>query len=184
MSGYSPSFRGGDWKVICDVSGRTIKASQSRKRWDNAIVAKEHWEPRHPQDYVRGVQDEQSVPFSRPDQDNSISAQGETDPFPGTGVPTAPSLLAATSLVAGQVVLTWADNSTNETGFVIERKFTNSSEDPQQNGHLPLIASVGVNIVTFTNTGLTSGQSFDYQVAARNASGLSTPSDRVTIVVL
>lgn len=173
----------GDWNVVCDVSGRKMKASQSRLRWDNARVHPDHWEPRHPQDYVKGVMDDQSVPFSRPENDLSVSSQGEVDPFPGTGVPIAPSTLAATSTVAGQVVLTWLDNSTNETGFVIERKFTNLPADPQQDGHLPLIASVGMDIVTFMNTGLTSGQSFDYQVSARNASGLSSPSNRVTIVV-
>lgn len=177
---YAP----GDYYQICDISGQKMKASRSKRAWDNSIRHPDHWEPRHPQDYVRGVRDEQAVPISRPDIDNSVATRGKVDPFPGFGVPTAPSSLAATSLVAGQVVLTWSDNSSNETGFVIERKFTNSPEDPQQGGHLPLIASVGVGVVTFMNTGLTSSQSFDYQVAARNAMGLSSPSNRVTIVVL
>lgn len=180
--GYADYYAPGDYNVICDVSGRKLKVSRAKRRWDNALVHPDHWEPRHPQDYVKGVKDDQAVQISRPDVDNSITARGDVDPFaPG---PTAPSSLAATSLVAGAVVLTWADNSSNETGFVIERKFTNSPADPQQNGHLPLIASVGANVVTFNNTGLTSAQSYDYQVSARNASGLSIPSNRVTIVVL
>ena len=37
-------------------------------------------------------------------------------------VPTAPSNLAAQLISGTQVNLTWTDNSTNETGFIIEEK--------------------------------------------------------------
>ena len=38
-----------------------------RKRWDGVITCPRDWEPRHPQDFVRGVKDNPSVPISRPE---------------------------------------------------------------------------------------------------------------------
>lgn len=56
----------GDWNVICDVCGKKIKASKSRKRWDGFVVCEDDFEYRHPQDFVRAKQDKISVPFTRP----------------------------------------------------------------------------------------------------------------------
>lgn len=183
MSGHRPQFKGGDWLVVCDVSGKVMYASESRLRWDNALVHPDHWEPRHPQDFVKGVVDMQSVPFSRPAKDVSTTAQGSISPF--TSGPTSPSTLVATSTILGQVDLLWVDNSTGESGFVIERKQTNLPIDPQLNGHLPLVGSVGPNITLFSDTGLTSGQLLDYQVSAKGSdNSLSIPSNRVSVIVL
>lgn len=55
----------GDWNVICDASGRKMKASQCVKQWDGAIVARKYVDRRNPQDFVRGVPDRQNVPFAR-----------------------------------------------------------------------------------------------------------------------
>lgn len=185
MNGHQPHFRGGDWLLICDVSGRTMYASEARHRWDGAIVHKDHFELRHPQEFVRGVRDDQSVPYSRPDPLVSVSVLGTISPVPQPGAPVAPSALVITSVVVGQVNLTWVDNSMNEAGFVIERKLTNISADPVLNGHYPLVGSVGPNVTTFMQTGLQSGQNFDYQVSAKGSAGaLSTPSNSFTIVVL
>lgn len=58
----------GDYNVICDFSGQKIKRSEARKTWDGLLVKKEFWEPRHPQDFVRGKADKQTVADARPDQ--------------------------------------------------------------------------------------------------------------------
>ena len=55
-----------NWNLICDVCGKKIKASQSRKRWDGLIVCEDDYEFRHPQDFIKTKADKQSVPFSRP----------------------------------------------------------------------------------------------------------------------
>ena len=57
----------GGWSAICDVCGFKYKNSDLRKRWDNLMVCKDDWEIRHPQDFVRGVPDNQNVPYSRTD---------------------------------------------------------------------------------------------------------------------
>jgi hypothetical protein len=63
----------GDHLVMCDVSGWTCWASEVIERWDGAIVHKDFWEPRHPQDFVRGVKDDQSVsPVNPEPEDNFI----------------------------------------------------------------------------------------------------------------
>lgn len=60
-------YRPGDHWIICDVCGFKARASDSRKRWDGLRVCKPDWEPRHPQDFVRGQRDRQTVPDARPE---------------------------------------------------------------------------------------------------------------------
>ena len=65
----------------------------------------------------------------------------------GTTVPVAPSNLTATAVSSSQINLAWTDNSSNETLFKIERSTdgTNFSQ----------IATVGSNVTSYSNTGLT-----------------------------
>lgn len=63
--------RVGDWNVQCDLCGVHYKASQTRMMWTNTRRCygpgtTNCWEPRHPQDFVRGVVDRQARPFTRP----------------------------------------------------------------------------------------------------------------------
>lgn len=60
---YTP----GDYYIICDECGFKVRASESRKRWDGRRVCHADWEPRHPQDFVRGKADRQRVPDPRPE---------------------------------------------------------------------------------------------------------------------
>ena len=60
--GYIP----GDFWRIDDRSGFKVRASRTRKEWTGDIVSTKSWEARHPQDYVRGRPDDQTVPDPRP----------------------------------------------------------------------------------------------------------------------
>lgn len=62
---YKPRYDRGDWKADCDACGRTFKASELKLRWDNLMVCSQDWEPRQPQDFVRGVADYQAPPWTR-----------------------------------------------------------------------------------------------------------------------
>jgi hypothetical protein len=64
---YKSRYDRGDWKAICESCGRIVKASQLKKRWDGFMVDERCWEPRQPQDFVRGVADYQAPPFTRPE---------------------------------------------------------------------------------------------------------------------
>lgn len=62
MSGPSDRAVLGDNNAICQICGRKYKASQLRKRWDGFLACKDDWHPRQPQDFVRGVKDNQQAP--------------------------------------------------------------------------------------------------------------------------
>ena len=76
----SNTYKKGDWNAICDSCGRKFKASQLRRRWDGLRVCKDDWEPRHPQDFLRGKPDKPSVPWSRPEQADTFVTPAPADP--------------------------------------------------------------------------------------------------------
>ena len=78
--------------------------------------------------------------------------------------PNAPSGLAAGSATSSSLTLTWTDNSSNETGFKIERSTSPSSGFTQ-------IATVGANVTSYTSTGLSASTVYFYNVRAYNAVG-------------
>lgn len=59
---------GGPYRAICDLCGRKRHASELKMTWDNFFVCADTcWQPRHPQDFVEGKADDQTVPIARPD---------------------------------------------------------------------------------------------------------------------
>lgn len=61
-------YEEGSWDAACDQCGLAFKFTQLRKRWDGAYVDDRCWEPRHPQEMVRAIRDNPSVPVARPSQ--------------------------------------------------------------------------------------------------------------------
>ena len=90
-----------------------------------------------------------------------------------SGLPAAPSNLTAT---AGKksVTLNWTDNSSNETGFKIERS-TDGVNFSQ-------ITTTGANVTSYKNVGLTGGTTYYYRVRATNATGDSAYSNTASAV--
>jgi hypothetical protein len=97
--------------------------------------------------------------------DYSSTATAVTQAAPT--VPTAPSNLVATAASRSQINLTWTDNSTNETGFKIERCRGSSCTNFSQ------ITTVGANVTSYSNTGLSSNTAYRYRVRAYNTVGNS-----------
>ena len=59
--GRSPEWKSGNIWVNCQRCGFTYRQSEVNKEWTGLIVCKEHcWEPRHPQDFVKAIKDDQS----------------------------------------------------------------------------------------------------------------------------
>lgn len=58
----------GSWNSICDVCGFKFKSYELRKRWDSKMVCDKDFEFRHPQDMIKIPKDDQSIPWSRPEQ--------------------------------------------------------------------------------------------------------------------
>ena len=69
---YAP----GDYNVFCDRTGFKVKASECQMEWNGLLVRSESWEARHPQDTIRGVKDDQSVPIARPKGDPTFVPSG------------------------------------------------------------------------------------------------------------
>lgn len=64
--GQADFLRLGDWNVQCFECGRKFKASSMMRHWQGYYVCPPHWEPRQPQDFVRGVADLQTPPWTQP----------------------------------------------------------------------------------------------------------------------
>lgn len=60
-------YKPGDWNAVCFRCGVQFKASELRKTWQGFYACKKDWEPRHPQDFVKAVPDNPSVPWAQPE---------------------------------------------------------------------------------------------------------------------
>ncbi|MFD1630005.1 gliding motility-associated C-terminal domain-containing protein [Pseudopedobacter beijingensis] len=81
----------------------------------------------------------------------------------------APSSLTGFYSNANSITLSWADNSHNETGFEIEKSTDGVS--------FTSLATVGSNVSTFTETGISQSQTTYYRVRALNPDGNSAYSN-------
>ena len=63
--GRADCLKLGSWNVCCDLCGRKRKGDELLKTWNGLWVCAEHWEPRHPQDFVRAVKENPTPPFIR-----------------------------------------------------------------------------------------------------------------------
>ena len=82
-----------------------------------------------------------------------------------TGTLNAPSELRAVATSGSTTMLTWTDNSTNATGFLIERKAETTA--------YAQIASVGAGVTTYPDTGLIANIAYTYRIRATNGTSSS-----------
>jgi hypothetical protein len=97
----------------------------------------------------------------------------------GAAAPAAPTALTAklASMNPPTVTLAWTDNSTNETGFTIQRA-TNAGFTANLTTF-----TVGANVVTYSDTAVVRGTSYWYRVRAFNGTGNSAFTNTATISV-
>lgn len=89
-------------------------------------------------------------------------------------IPAAPSGLTATASGANSITVNWTDNSSNETGFKLERK-TGSGGSWSE-----IAGSIAANTVTFPNTGLSASTTYFYRIRSYNAAGNSSYSNEAS----
>ncbi|MEO9871501.1 BspA family leucine-rich repeat surface protein [Ekhidna sp.] len=95
----------------------------------------------------------------------------------GSGTLAAPSNLEVESSQTDEAILSWDDNSDNETGFRIERAIEGDDfifED---------LAEVGPNVTSFQDDGLTLGGTFFYRVRAIDGNMASLPSNQEDVEI-
>ncbi len=107
---------------------------------------------------------------------NSAYSSAVTATTLPAGAPASPTQLSATALSANSILLTWKDNANNETGFKIERK--------TGTGGFSQIATVGANVTTFTDAGLTPSVLYTYRVRAYNSTAHSNYSNEASVSTL
>ena len=91
-----------------------------------------------------------------------------------TVVPSPPTNLAGTVISTTQINLSWTDNSTNETGFKIERK--------TGTGIYAIVGTLNTDNQSYNDLGLTPNTTYTYRVYSYNAVGNSpTYSNEVTL---
>lgn len=75
-----PPIVPGDFFRVCDRSGFRVLASQTAKEWNNLIVFVKFYEPRQPQDLLRGIPDNMTVPDPRPKTDPTFLTTNQVQP--------------------------------------------------------------------------------------------------------
>src|SRR5207249_3862379 len=102
-------------------------------------------------------------------------AAGTTRAVSGSGIsvsPLAPDGLAATPASSSQINLAWQDTNGNETQSRIERK-------TGAGGTYGQIATVGANVIAYSDTGLAPATIYVYRARACNVVGCSDYSNEV-----
>ncbi len=90
---------------------------------------------------------------------SNVATVGGTVPAP----PPAPTNLLATLQAGPQVSLSWTDNSTDETGFVIRRSLNGAAFSD--------LVTLAANATGYVDTGVASPNTYAYEVCAVNAAG-------------
>jgi uncharacterized protein (TIGR02145 family) len=94
-----------------------------------------------------------------------------------TVVPIGPSNLTGSVASTTQINLSWTDNSTNESGFKIERK--------TGTGMYAVVGTTVTDVTSFSDTGLTPNTTYIYRVYSNNAVGNSlTYSNELNLTTL
>jgi subtilisin family serine protease len=93
--------------------------------------------------------------------------------------PRAPRKLSASGTGAGVVELSWADASNNEQGFQVER----AVKDGKNIGPWEMVANVGRNVTSYTDSAAPSGLTCLYRVAAFNPAATNYVRQAATVRV-
>ncbi len=87
--------------------------------------------------------------------------------------PVAPTVLGATAVSATQIDLSWSDNATDETGYLLERKTGGA-------GTFAQIGTAPANATGYSDTTAIEGTTYIYRIRATNAAGNSSYSNEAT----
>lgn len=94
----------------------------------------------------------------------------------GAGAPTAPSSLSAAAPGSTQIVISWTDNASDETGFKIERSLDDTNWTQ--------IGTAPANATSYTDSGLAQATQYYYRVRAYNGAGDSAYTSSATATTL
>lgn len=113
---------------------------------------------------------------------SAVDASGNESTFatisafrPNAGdTPAAAGNATATANSPTSVTVTWSDNSTNETGFRVERRLASAQT-------WQVLGTAAGNATAFTDLTTTAGTAYAYRVIAFNGSGDAAPSNEASV---
>lgn len=104
-----------------------------------------------------------------------IAAFSKFISFTTSSAPNAPTNLILLGSSATSVTIKWNDNSSNETGFRVERSIDNDST------FLEVANNLGANTTIYISGNLTAGTTYYYRVRSVNGVGFSAYSNILTV---
>lgn len=156
--GDSDYYADGDWNFFCDLCGKKAKASTGVKTWDGHWVCRSHKEIRNPQDFIRGVRENLSVPWERPEAPDTFVGINYTRTFTDPVRLTEASNKGlqinfglgkyTDSSINGQLINEYALNS-NGASYITPEDII-LSETHFANNNLPFTEPVAVGLETLT----------------------------------
>ncbi|HTY11183.1 MAG TPA: cohesin domain-containing protein [Bacteroidota bacterium] len=91
------------------------------------------------------------------------------------GLPAPPSGLTAAAVSSGRIDLTWRDNATNETGYIVDRRTDTLS-------NWAAVANLSANTTSVSDYGVADGSKYYYSVYSVNFAGNSSMSNVASAV--
>jgi hypothetical protein len=82
--GKADYYQDGGFNFTCDLCGCKNKASDAMRTWNNLYVCRHHKELRNPQDFIRGVKENMSLPWTRTKQPETFSPDAQACTLRGT----------------------------------------------------------------------------------------------------
>lgn len=111
-------YKLGSFYRIDDRTGFATRAERTSTEWNGLIVSDRVYERRHPQDFVKGVPDNQTVPFPRPRQPNTFVGTSTSAQVEVYGdLPTGPSLYVQSGSITVNHASSIVDPSKFPSGF-------------------------------------------------------------------
>jgi titin len=174
------------------LASTAVSASQINLTWtDNSLAEDGYYIEQSPVDNLHFVQIAATGPnataysvtgltagtkyYYRVRAFNSITTSvysNQTNATTLASIPVAPSGLTITTLLSSKIIISWTDNSNNETGFKVQRKGAT--------GQYTDITTTGANATTYSDTSVTDGTLYYYRVCATNSAGDSAFSNEVS----
>ena len=125
----------------------------------------------------RAIRHAKVPPRTRPNAGSPQPSGGQSAAFDVAAPPSppaAPSGLTATAASSNTINLAWADNSSNETGFKVERLVSGGAGGGSTWAQIAVTAA---NAIAYSDTGLAASTTYSYRVRATGAGGDSAYSN-------
>lgn len=96
-------------------------------------------------------------------------------------LPSPPTQLSYSTLTATSLQLSWRDNASNESGFIVERCTGTMLSCALESATWTVLATLAANTTVYADTGLAPATTYNWRVKAYNAAGSSAYSNTLAL---